>query len=110
MDESFYNQLIKKFDLNINEFYFLAYTNNKQAITVIDLNWSVSYEMDEWNLVESIDDKYMELDEAISIAKNIADNKGIEYLEFDSRYHNELNYINNYSSIKELENEYDFDL
>lgn len=48
MNESFYNQLIKKFDLNINEFYFLAYTNNKQAITVIDLNWSVSYEMDEF--------------------------------------------------------------
>ena len=64
------NQLIEKFNLDINEFYFLAYTNNKQAITIIDLNWSVSYEMDEWDLVESIDDKYIELDEAKREKKN----------------------------------------
>lgn len=105
-DLSFYNQLIEKFNLDINEFYFLAYTNNKQAITVIDLNWCVEYEMDEWDLVEGIDDKYIELDEAISIAKNKANNKGIEYVEFDSRYHNELNYINNYTSIEELDEFY----
>lgn len=108
MEESFYNQLIEKFNLNINEFYFLIYTNNKQSIKVIDLSWSNAYEMDEWNLVETINDKYIELDEAISIAKNIANNTGKEYLNFESRYHNELNYINDYSSIEEI-NEFYFD-
>lgn len=110
MEKSFYNDLIKKYDLNINEFYFLIYTNNKQSITVIDLSWSASYEMEEWNLVETIDDKYLDLEEAISIAKNICNNRDIDYEEFDSRYHNELNYINHYSSIKDLEDEYDLDI
>lgn len=70
-------------------FYFLAYVNNRKAITVIDLSYNVMYERDEWDEVNLINfDDHLE---AISYARSLSTHHNLEYVLFESRYNKDLN-------------------
>jgi hypothetical protein len=70
--------------------YFLCYPRgNKKQITVIDLQYNMSYERDDWSCVTPHD--YLDRDEAICAARYLASKYNLEYLMFESRYDSEQN-------------------
>lgn len=65
-------------------FYFLAYTNNREAVTVIDLSNMTSYEREDWDTVNDVN--MSDRDEAIAYGRDFADRHGLHYELFESRY------------------------
>lgn len=70
-------------------FYFIAFVDKGETITVIDLGHSVSYERDEWSVVN--DEDFSDHLEAIAYARALAEKHGLKYRRFESRYNSELN-------------------
>lgn len=71
-------------------FYFVAFVGEgQQEITVIDLGHSVSYERDDWAVVN--DEDFHDHLEAIAYAKALAAQHGLKYRRFESRYNSSLN-------------------
>jgi LPS O-antigen subunit length determinant protein (WzzB/FepE family) len=64
-----------------NTFYFVAFINNKTALTVIDLDQNVSYQRSDWDVVN--DENFNNPNEAIDYA--------LGYEIFESRYDKSLN-------------------
>lgn len=71
-----------------NTFYFVAFIDNKEALTVIDLDHAVSYQRSDWNVVN--DENFYVRDEAIEYARKLADKYNLRYELFDSRYDSSL--------------------
>lgn len=69
-------------------FYFVAFVRNRQALTVIDLAYTVDYERNDWDAVN--DENFHDPDTAIRYARKLADKYGLEYQLFDSRYDSSL--------------------
>lgn len=70
-------------------FYFIAYVNNRKAVTVIDLAYVVDYERRDWDIVN--EETFEDRDEAIFYARRLAEKYGLEYQLFESRYDESLN-------------------
>lgn len=70
-------------------FYFIAFVNNRQALTVIDLAYVVDYERNDWDVASA--ETFQERDTAIQYARKLAEKYGLEYQLFDSRYDESLN-------------------
>jgi len=87
----FYKELGLNFE-DIEQDYFIAYINDRKAVTVIDLSFCVNYEKDDWDVVEGDNGKNTTvLPEAIINARNFAKINNLEYEPFESRYHSCLN-------------------
>lgn len=69
-------------------FYFVAYVEKRETLTVIDLAYSVDYERDDWDVVN--DENFTDPLEAIAYARALAKQHGLKYRLFDSRYHSSL--------------------
>lgn len=76
-------------DTRHDTFYFIAYVQNRQALTVIDLAYVVDYERRDWDIVN--DEIFKDRDEAIFYARRLAQNYGLGYRLFESRYDESLN-------------------
>ena len=70
-------------------FYFVAFVDKGEALTVIDLGHSVSYERDEWSVAN--DENFHGHLEAIAYARALAEKHGLKYRRFESRYDKSLN-------------------
>lgn len=70
-------------------FYFVAYVDKGETLTVIDLAHCVDYERDEWSVVN--DENFHDHLEAIAYARALAAQEGLKYRPFDSRYDSSLN-------------------
>jgi len=68
--------------------YFVAFVENRTKLTVIDLSSAVSYERNDWDVVN--DEVFYDRDEAIKYARALAKKYNLEYKLFDSRYNSEL--------------------
>lgn len=73
---------------NNETFYFIAYVQNRQALTVIDLAYTVDYEKDEWDV--ACNETFQEPQAAITYAQKLALKYGLQYKPFDSRYDESL--------------------
>lgn len=73
---------------NNETFYFIAYVQKRQALTVIDLAYSVDYEKDDWDV--ACNETFQEPEAAINYARKLATKYGLEYKPFDSRYNESL--------------------
>lgn len=75
---------------NTNEtFYFIAFVDNRKALTVIDLAYSVSYEKEDWDV--ACNETFEKPEDAIQYARALAQKYSLAYRMFDSRYDNSLN-------------------
>ena len=70
-------------------FYFIAYVENRKALTVIDLAYVVDYEKDDWDVASEA--TFTDPDTAIQYARKLSAKYGLEYRLFDSRYDESLN-------------------
>lgn len=70
-------------------FYFVAFVDKGETLTVIDLAHSVDYERDDWAVVN--DENFSDHLEAIEYARALATQHGLKYRRFDSRYDSSLN-------------------
>lgn len=69
-------------------FYFVAFSD-KTTLIVIDLDHCVSYERDDWSVVD--EENFTTPEEAIAHARNLAIVNGLNYEPFESRYNKSLN-------------------
>ena len=72
-----------------NTFYFIAYVNNRTALTVIDLGYNVDYQMDDWDVAIPI--RFNDHIGAIKVGRSVAKANDLQYVLFESRYNKELN-------------------
>lgn len=70
-------------------FFFVIYKKDTNALTVIDMQFNVSYEREDFPVVNN--ETFTELSAAISYAKKLAAQEGFEYEPFRSRYSSALN-------------------
>lgn len=90
-----------------NTFYFVIYANDKTTVKVVDLASCVDYERSEFPAVNN--ENIYDRDEAIQYARSLADEHGLKYELFESRYDKDLNesLILSSSSLKMMEKEKD---
>ena len=70
-------------------FYFIAFVDERQALTVIDLAYVVDYEKNDWDVAS--DEIFQKPDAAIEHARKLAKKYELRYELFDSRYDESLN-------------------
>ena len=80
-------------------FYFCCHPrSNNKVIKVIDLDYAVSYEKNDWDVVDP--HEFTDRDEAIKHARRLADVYGLEYRMFESRYGDDKNeYLGEFEPI-----------
>jgi len=76
-------------DDNFGNIYFVIYTQNKTALTVVDLSPSARHERSEFPTVN--DQDFYDRDEATDHARSLSEKYSLEYAPFESRYDNRLN-------------------
>jgi hypothetical protein len=70
--------------------YFTSFCGaDESSVTVIDLSWSVFYEREQLRAVSDL--HFTDLAEAIDYARAYACKFGLRYVQFESRYNDDLN-------------------
>lgn len=72
-----------------DRFYFVVYIDDRKALTVIDLDYAVSWQVGDWDRAN--DETFTDHEDAINNAKALCDKYSLAYKLFDSRYDERLN-------------------